>query len=160
MECVIEVYTDDSKSESGVGSGITVFFDKQLSFQLKYKLAEKCSNNQAEQLAIAKALDKMKDLHQLQGNQRSVAIHTDSTVSLDAIANSSNNKNLVELIRKEIGRLENNNWIIHFTWVKAQDSNYGNELADRLAKEAAHSSDVEINYFKTTKSAVTSGLKK
>jgi ribonuclease HI len=84
LEYAIEVYTDGSKSENGVGSGIAVFIDKHLTFQLKYKLAEKCSNNEAEQLAIAKALEKMKDLHQLQGNQRSVAIHTDNRVSLDA----------------------------------------------------------------------------
>jgi hypothetical protein len=37
---------------------------------------------QVEQLAIAKALEKMKDLHQLQGNQRFLAIHTDSRISL------------------------------------------------------------------------------
>jgi ribonuclease HI len=40
--------------------------------------------------------------------------------------------------------------------VKAQDNNYGNELADRLAKEAARSSDSEIAYLKTLKNTVTS----
>jgi hypothetical protein len=69
MEYVIEVYTDGSKSENGLGSRIAIFIDKHLTFQLKYKLAERCSNSQAEQLAIAKVLEKMKDLHQLQGNQ-------------------------------------------------------------------------------------------
>jgi hypothetical protein len=39
MEYVIEVYTDGSKSENGVGSGIAIFIDKHLTFQLKYKLA-------------------------------------------------------------------------------------------------------------------------
>jgi hypothetical protein len=43
MEYVIKVYTDGSKSENGVGSGITIFIDKHLTCQLKYKLAEKCS---------------------------------------------------------------------------------------------------------------------
>jgi ribonuclease HI len=83
MEYMIEVYTDGSKSENGVGSGIVIFIDKHLTFQLKYKLVERCSNNQAEQPAIAKVLEKMKDLHQLQGNQRSLAIHTDSRITLD-----------------------------------------------------------------------------
>jgi hypothetical protein len=72
IEHMIEVYTDGSNSENGVGSGIAPFIDKHLSFQLKYKLAERCSNNQAEQLVITKALEKMKDLHQLQGNHRSL----------------------------------------------------------------------------------------
>jgi ribonuclease HI len=143
MEYKIEVYTDGSKSANGVCYGIAIFIDKQLTFQLKYELAEKCSNSQAEQVAIVKALEKMKDLQKLQGNQRSLAGHTDSRISLDAIANPSNRQNLVEGIREEI-RSENDNWIIHFTRVKAHDANYGNELADHLAKEAACSSDVDI----------------
>jgi ribonuclease HI len=101
----------------------------------------------------------MKDLHHLQGNQRSLAIHTDSRISQVGIANPSNHQNLVEGIREEIRRLDNDNWIIHFTWVKAHDDNYGNELADRLAKEAACSNDVDIAYIKIPKSAVTSALK-
>jgi hypothetical protein len=43
--------------------------------------------------------------------------------------------------------------------VKAHDNNYGNMLADRLAKEAACSSDVDIAYTKIPKSGVTSELK-
>jgi len=99
---MIEVYTDDSKSPSRVGSGITIFINKHLMFQLRYKLKERCSNNQAEQLAIAKALEKIQDFSHLQGNQRSIAIHTDSKITLDAIANSRNHQNLVEQIRDEI----------------------------------------------------------
>ena len=114
-------------------------------------------NNQAEQLAVAKALEKMKDIHQLQGNQRYLASYTDSRISLDAIANPSNNQNLVEGIRGEIRRLENN-WIIHFRRLKVQDDSYGNELADRLAKEAACGRDVDIAYIKIPNRAVTSEL--
>jgi len=95
----------------------------------------------------------------MQGNQRSVAIHTDSRISLDAIPNPSNHQNLVEQIREEIRRLENDNWIIHFAWVKAQDNNYWNELADSLAKEAACGSDEDIAYIKIPKSTVSSKLK-
>jgi hypothetical protein len=32
MEYMIEVYTDGSKSENGVGSGIAIFIDKHLTF--------------------------------------------------------------------------------------------------------------------------------
>jgi ribonuclease HI len=65
---MIEVYMDGSKSTSGVGSGIAIFINKHLTFQVKYKLEERCSNNWAEQLAIAKALEKIQDLNHLQGN--------------------------------------------------------------------------------------------
>jgi ribonuclease HI len=141
---VVDAYTDGSKTENGLGCGIAIFVDKHLTFQLKCKLAERCSNNQAEQLVIAKALEKMKDLNQLQGDQRSLAIHTDSRIALDATANPSNHQNLVERIREEIRILEKDNWIVHFTWVKvkAHDDNCGNELADRLAREAACGSDL------------------
>jgi ribonuclease HI len=103
-EYKIDIYTDGSKSANGVGSGIAIFIDKELTFQLKYKLAGRCSKSQAEQFVIAKALEKMKDLYHLRGNQRSLAIHTDSRISLDAIAKPSKHQNLVDKIREEIRR--------------------------------------------------------
>jgi len=77
-----------------------------------------------------KALEKLRELHHLLGNQQTLAIHTDSRITLEAIANPRNQQNLVEHIREEIRNLDKDNWIVHFTWVKAHDNNYGNELAD------------------------------
>ena len=54
----MEIYTDGLKNEKGVGSGEAIFADGILTHQLRYKLAEKCSNNQAEQHAMVKALKK------------------------------------------------------------------------------------------------------
>jgi ribonuclease HI len=88
-----------------------------------------------------------------------VAIHTDSRITLDAIVNPRKHKNLGQLIRDEIRRLENDNWTIHFTWVKAYNDNFGNELADQLAKEAASSSEAETACNKIPKSAVAKELK-
>jgi len=64
-EYTIEVYTDGSTSPSGVGAGIAIFKNKHLMLQLRYKPAERCSNSQVEQLAIAKALEKIQDLSHL-----------------------------------------------------------------------------------------------
>jgi len=155
----LDIYTDGSKNEKGVGSGVPIFVDGSLTHQLRYKLAEKCSNNQAEQLAIVKALTKLRSMHTIQGSQRTTAFRTDSRITLEAFANPRNHQSLVESIRKEIRTLEEDGWIIHFTWVKAHNGNYGNEIADRLAKEAACGSDVDIAYIKIPKSAVTSELK-
>ena len=55
----IYVYTDGSKSEQGVGSGIAIFKDSKLIDTKKYKLNGRCSNNQAEQLAIRKTLENL-----------------------------------------------------------------------------------------------------
>jgi ribonuclease HI len=51
------IFTDGSKSEQGVGSGVSVFTWKEPKEQLKFKLDSRCTNNQAEQLAIIKTLD-------------------------------------------------------------------------------------------------------
>jgi len=156
---MIEIYRDCSKNQKEVGSGISIFIGGNLTFQLRFRLVNKCSNNQAEQLAIAKALEKVRDLHQVQRNQQTIAIHTDSRITLEATANPRNCQNFIKLIREEIRNLENNSWIVHFTWVKAHNNNIGNELADQLAKEAACNGELEITYNKYRKSAVISELK-
>jgi hypothetical protein len=57
-------------------------------------------------------------------------------------------------IREGVRRLEKDNWTIHFTWVKAHNDNFGNELADQLAKKAASRGEGETAYSKIPKSAV------
>jgi len=63
MHYKLEIYTDGNKHEKGVGSGVAIFVDGSLTHQLQYKLAEKCSNNQAEELAIVNALTKLRSMH-------------------------------------------------------------------------------------------------
>jgi hypothetical protein len=46
-EQTIQVYTNGSKNEHGVGSGVAIFVGKELVTQLKFKLDNRCSNNQA-----------------------------------------------------------------------------------------------------------------
>jgi len=98
-------------------------------------------------------------MHTIQGSQWTTAIHTDSRTTLEATANPRNHQSLVEFIRKEIRTLEEDGWIVRFTWVKAHDNNPGNELADYLAKEAACDNSLQTSYHKYPKSAVTSKLK-
>jgi ribonuclease HI len=50
--------------------------------------------------------------------------------------------------------LESTNWYIEFAWVKARVGIYGNEIADRLAKAAASSMELEITYNRTPKSTL------
>ena len=56
----IRVTTDGSKSEHGVGSGTATFTDSKLIDRKKYKLNGRCSNTQAEKLAILKELENYK----------------------------------------------------------------------------------------------------
>jgi len=48
--------------------------------------------------------------------------------------------------------LEKENWYIEFTWITAHAGHSGNELADKLAKEATKNS--EICYNKIPKSEI------
>ena len=56
-EKIIQIYTEGSRNEQGVGSQVAIFSVKELVTKRKYKPDNRCSNNEAEQLAIAKALE-------------------------------------------------------------------------------------------------------
>jgi hypothetical protein len=53
-----EVYTDGSKTGDNVGASRIIFVSGKLVHRLKFKLHGHCSNNQAEQTAILKVLEK------------------------------------------------------------------------------------------------------
>jgi hypothetical protein len=71
----IHVYTDGSKSEHGVASGIAIFTDSNITDKKKYTLDRRCSNNETEQLAILKSLE---NIQNLETNKRTVLVSTDS----------------------------------------------------------------------------------
>jgi len=54
----IEIYTDGSKENGKVGAGVVINWKKQLAAQCKYKLQNCCSNKQAEEIAVLKAIEK------------------------------------------------------------------------------------------------------
>lgn len=153
-----DIYTDGSKGDAGVGAGIAIFFEKELACQLEYRLQDFCSNNQAEQIAILKALEYLETNHQLPDNQKTAAIHTDSKVTLDSLENHRLQHNLIASIQEQTQKLETKNWIIHYAWIKAHNGDDGNETADRLAKQAAANKDLPVSYDRKPASAVLSEL--
>jgi ribonuclease HI len=50
-------FTDGSKSEQVVGSGVAVFIGKVFTEEQKLKLDSRCTNNQAEHLDILNAIE-------------------------------------------------------------------------------------------------------
>ena len=137
----IQIYTDGSKNEQGVGVGVAIFSGNKLVTKLKYKLDNRCSNNQAEQLAIAKALEALETIDIEENSPRTAAIITDSRISLDLIKNVNNHSYLIEEIRERLSKLERSNWTVAFAWVKTHAGILENELADQLAKTAARVKD-------------------
>ena len=53
-----EIYTDGSKIEDNVGAAGIIFVNGKLVQQLRFKLHGHCSNNQKEQTAILKVVDR------------------------------------------------------------------------------------------------------
>jgi len=103
--------------------------------QYRYKLHSYCSNNQAEQIAILKALEQLQEMEAPIG--RRAAIYTDSRVTIDSLKNHDIHSFLIKKIRNIIRHLATQNWMIHFRWVKAHIGIEGNEAAEKLAKAAA-----------------------
>ena len=82
-ETSIQVYTDGSKQEQGVVPGAVIFKGSEMIAKLQFKLDNWCSNNQAEQFAILKALEKLEVLTTQSINPLSTTIFTDSRITLD-----------------------------------------------------------------------------
>ena len=69
-------------NEYGVGSGTAIYIQNKLKHQMKHKLHDRCSNNQAEQMAIVKALqaiETIKNKQQLPKNNNNTHRQQDNT---------------------------------------------------------------------------------
>jgi hypothetical protein len=84
------IFTGGSKSEQGVGFGFAVILGKFLTEQFKFKLHDRCLNNQAEQLAIVKAFEVIESQQENQNGNRTAVIYTDSKITLDSITSAKN----------------------------------------------------------------------
>jgi hypothetical protein len=115
---------------------------------------------QAEQLAIAKALEVIETIDIAENSPRTVVIFTDSRITIDPLKNVNNHSYLIEEIRKRISILERTNWTVEFSWVKAHVGIHGNELADQLAKAAARNRDIKISFNRIPKSTLYSDIEK
>ena len=150
----IKLFTDGSKYEQGVGTGVAIFRGTELITQMKYRLENNCSTKQAEQLRIIKALETLEILSIDDNSQRTAAVITDSRVALDSIKNIRNHSFIIEEIRLRLSKLKRTNWNIVFSWVKAHLGNRGNELADEIAKSEAMDKGNTVTFKRIPKSTI------
>ena len=94
-EHTIQIFTDGSKNERGVGSGTAIYTKNKLTHQIKDKLHDRCSNNQAEQMAIVKTLQAIETKIN-KTIPRTILIHTNSRITLDSLKNKKNCNHLIE----------------------------------------------------------------
>ena len=95
---LIQIYTDGSKTEKGVGAG-TAFFESGLQLNNMQCRLKSCINNQAEQLTILTAL---KHTENMQTTEKTVTIYTDSLTTLESLRNSNITTFLIEEIRRQL----------------------------------------------------------
>jgi len=92
-------YTDGSKGERGVGAGVVIIVNKELLTPNKFILNHRCSNNQAEKLAIFKALDLINYLEIADNKPRTIGVHIDSTITTDCLKNASKHNYIMKKSR-------------------------------------------------------------
>ena len=156
-DSTIQIYTDGSKNEQGVGAGTAIFITGKHTSSLQYRLNFRCTNNLSEQAAILKSLEYLQTTNMA---AKMVTVYTDSQTTLDSIKNARIHTSLIDKIRLQTRKLEQADWNVRFCWVKAHVGTLGNEPADRLAKEAATNADIAICYNKIPKSVVLRELEK
>lgn len=155
----IEIYTDGSKTGDKVGSGVAIYRNNQLEHDLQYRLNAKCSNNQAEQMAILKGLEKLVKISKSDRNPLTVVLYTDSRVAIDSLKATHNHGKIISNIRTLLTSLERK-FEIYISWVKAHEGNEGNERADYLAKSGAACEQEEEIYTKIPRSEITREAKR
>jgi ribonuclease HI len=84
----INIYTDGSKSEQGVGTGTAIKQSGTPTVKLMYRMEIRCSNNQPKTFAILKALEYVQTT-QTNEEDKAVTVHTDSMTTLDLLNNTN-----------------------------------------------------------------------
>ena len=102
-------------------------------------------------VTILKALEYIQ--HSKAG-EKTVLIYRDSRITLQLLQNQKKHTHLIEQIRTKVIEMEQHEWKVEFSWIKAHAGHRGNELADQMAKEAASNKTIEECYNRIPKSAV------
>ena len=111
-----------------VGAAAVIIKDDIVVHQSKFKLHERCSNNQAEQVAILRVLEQIQNLQLPEDAEKIAVVNIDSKVTLDTMQNRNKHYILIQSI-KEIKRLEDQRWTVFCNWVKAHVGIQGNKEA-------------------------------
>ncbi|XP_014281276.1 ribonuclease H-like [Halyomorpha halys] len=130
---ITDIYTDGSKVDGNVGCAWTDSHRLGNIIECQYMLASRCSNNQAEKLAILKTLENL--LENTYKVYFHIVLHIDNMNVLHSLNNTNIHDPLTEEIRLKILQLQYFKKSVEVKWVKGHSGIEGNERADSLAKE-------------------------
>jgi ribonuclease HI len=137
----MNIFTDGSKSEAGVGAAFVAFKGTELFTSKNVKLNPEASVFQAELFALQTALAWIEENTTSIRNIK-IQIFSDSQSSLKAICKFHQQNPQVQVIQKIIVSLQRNHQI-KFYWIKAHTGIFGNEEADRQAKIATNKPSID-----------------
>jgi ribonuclease HI/endonuclease/exonuclease/phosphatase family metal-dependent hydrolase len=125
----MEIYTDGSKDDKSVGSGVSIYYERNNN-SIQRKLHSYGSIFTAELYAIKLALIRLKTCHNI-----TCTIYSDSLSAIQAIQNQAKHRLVLE-IRETIPQLIKRKIKVTLCWIPGHVGITGNEEADKLAKEA------------------------
>ena len=133
----IDIYTDGSKTNRGVGLGIAIRTTSNRTNNTfskgKAALSSKSSILFAELKAINLGLNTLAKL-----SNKTCTIYTDSKGSIQSIMQYDPKNPLVQEIQAKLNRAFAYNNIVTFCWIPSHCGIPGNECADKLAKQASN----------------------
>ena len=125
------IYTDGSKTNDGVGSGIHIIKPDKLIINFSSRLPNYCSVFQAEINAIKIASDYLITASPIDH----VSFFVDSQAALLALFSNKVSSSLVADTIRSLNILSSTMPSVTLNWTKAHIGTSGNEIADQLAKD-------------------------
>ena len=146
-ESQINIYTDGSKTEKGVGAGFVITKNK---LELKIgeiRLDDICTVYQAEVFAIFEAVRSLIIDPRFEGI-RFVNIFSDSMAALYSLKKRTCRSEVVHNTMKILNKLAQKGVTVSLVWIRAHVGHPGNERADCLAKEDTSPENVNKAWVK------------
>src|SRR5206468_7966540 len=136
----LHIYTDGSKDNEGHVACSVYVPEKDV--RVKLRLSDRLSVFTAELAAIKKALDMARDYCRA-GETRNIVIFSDSLSAIESL-NSIRHHTRSDIIRDIDELMATFANMVTVSWVPAHVGIHGNEVADKLAKEALSHASIDI----------------